>query len=174
MKKYKIDDESLIYIDNTSSQVETALYISDHLSSEQKNKPIAFANIDTILFSRNNFFKLLKEIPKESGLIDTFEGQSKEYSYARFAENGKIIDIVDKKIISNNACSGLYGFSSYDQMSKIAFELIKMNGQANFTDLYQKYIEIGKEIYSHHVANRNQTIVLGTPEEYLINIHRFK
>ena len=174
MERYAISDDSLIYIDETSSQLETALNVSDLLSSDEVQFPIAFANIDTILFSRGTFFEMLTECSAEGGLIDTFKGENKQYSYVRIGDDKKIIDIEDKQVISNNACSGLYGFGSYSLMSKVASELLRENGEANFTDLYKKYIAMGKEIYAHEASNQNQTIVLGTPEEYLINIHRFK
>ena len=174
MERYGIDNKSLIYIDDTSSQLETALSISDLLPSEQMDSPIAFANIDTILFERSPFFRALEKFPQEAAVLDTFMGDSKQYSYARVQDEGKVVDVVDQNVISTNACSGLYGFGSFSVMAKTAIGLLRKNGEANFTDLYRAYIGMGKHVYSHYTGDLSHTIVLGTPEEYLINIHRFR
>ena len=65
-------------------------------------------------------------------------------------------------------------FGSYSIMAKIATNLLKKNDVANFTDLYKEYILAGNNVYSTFSKDSKHTIVLGTPEEYLINIHRFK
>ena len=82
--------------------------------------------------------------------------------------------MVDKNVISQNACSGLYGFGSYSAMANVAGRLLRENGEANFTDLYKAYISSGAAVFAHTANDLSHTIVLGTPEEYLINIHRFK
>jgi dTDP-glucose pyrophosphorylase len=174
MERYGINSKSLIYIDDTSSQLETALSFSDLLSNVQMDSPVAFANIDTILFERRSFFEALEICPQEAAVLDTFMGESKQYSYARVEDNGRVIDVVDQNVISTNACSGLYGFGSYSAMTKIALELLRKNGEANFTDLYRIYIKMGKNVHAHYAGDLSHTLVLGTPEEYLINIHRFR
>ena len=174
MRKYGICSTSLIYIDDTSSQLETALNISDLLGSEQVKSSLAFANIDTILFERKEFFEMLANCDPEAGLIDIFPGENAQYSYARIVEDGKVVDVADKNVISEFACSGLYGFGSFSFMAKMATDLLRENGSASFTDLYKKYITEKKYVDSSISSNLSQTIVLGTPEEYVINIHRFK
>jgi dTDP-glucose pyrophosphorylase len=111
-------------------------------------------------------------LPTE-GVIDTFEGESHEYSYAK-VEGDKVVKIVDKMPISDMACSGLYGFGSKDLFFKEADELIKNNNQLSFTEFFNKYIEEGRVVYNNHNDNKNNTIVLGTPEEYITNLHKIK
>ena len=174
MNKYGIDSKFLIYIDDTSSQLETALTAQDLLDQNQLFSPVAIANIDTILFDRSSFFSDLEKVQPETGILDTFKGVSKQYSYARIENTNIVVDVVDKNVISTNACSGLYGFGSYLVMAKTATDLLKTNGEASFSNLYQKYITLGRRVYAHYEDDKSKTIVLGTPEEYVINIHRFK
>lgn len=174
MDKYGVDSKSLIYIDDTSSQLETALCSSDLIDHEESSYPLAFTNIDTILTERYDFFEALKRCAPEAGLLDTFKGSNKQYSYARVDQQGRVFDVVDKNVISSYACSGLYGFGSFYSMAKMANDLLRIHGEANFTDLYKKYIVENKIVHARHTENPNNTIVLGTPEEYVINIHRFK
>ena len=174
MDKYGVDRKSLIYVDDTSSQLETALCSSELIDFKQFAYPLAFANIDTVLAERHNFFEALKKSGPETGLLDTFKGSNKQYSYARVDEQGRVFDVVDKNVISSYACSGLYGFGSYSTMIEIATELLRTRREANFTDLYNKYLSEDKEVSALYTEDPKNTIVLGTPEEYVINIHRFK
>jgi bifunctional N-acetylglucosamine-1-phosphate-uridyltransferase/glucosamine-1-phosphate-acetyltransferase GlmU-like protein len=174
MKKHGIYNNALLYINDTSSQLETALNASDLLLPEQMSYPVAFANIDTILLDRAAFFGTLECCTPEAGLLDTFKGENNQYSYARVIGDSEVVDVVDKNVISSNACSGLYGFGSFTHMAKMAAGLLRENGEASFTDLYKKYIDSGMKVRSNYCRDLNHTIVMGSPEEYVINIHRFK
>ena len=68
MDKYGISLESLIYIDDTASQLETALVATELLSADQISAPVAFANIDTIIKRRNAFFDLLQRCTEGEGI----------------------------------------------------------------------------------------------------------
>ena len=103
--------------------------------------------------------------------MDTFEGNSHEYSYAK-TEDDRVVKIVDKLPISDNACSGLYGFGSSLFFFDKAKELLSESNELSFTEIFNKYIEEGKNVYSNHNPNKNDTIVLGTPEEYITNLHK--
>jgi len=174
IEKYEISSKALLYIDDTASQLETALVTSDILSSDQMHSPIAFANIDTITKRRQSFFEALENCRGNEGVLDTFKASNKQYSYARTDNQGKMLDIVDYNIISEQACSGLYGFGSYAFMADQACKLLQNNPNAGFTSLYKSCISLGLKISTCHTENTQDTIVMGTPEEYLINIHRFK
>lgn len=128
MIKYNINNKNLIYIDDTSSQLETALNIAELLPIDQFNSPIAFANIDTVLIDRGDFFESLESKAPQLGLIDTFNGESKQYSYAHIDNNNIVNDVVDKNVISQYACSGLYGFGSFTVMSSIARNMLRKKG----------------------------------------------
>jgi dTDP-glucose pyrophosphorylase len=168
-----VPDSNLMYIDDTTSQLETALYASELISDNDKN-PVAIANIDTITLNRNSWFKQLEKLESTSGLVDTFNGNSNEYSYARLGKDNKILEIIDRNIISKYACSGLYGFGSYVFMRQIATGVLRKNGNAGFTELYKEYINMGLAVFSLHESKIGQTLVLGSPEEYVINIHKFQ
>ena len=174
MRKYDVEDKSIIYIDDTSTQLQTALYISELLPVEQMNAKIAFSNIDTILFDRSSFFEKLTNCEKETAIIDTFLADNKQYSYAIIDNSGKVVDISDKNNISETACSGLYGFGSFQYMSVNAKEILQGDGESNFTDLYKYYLNKEKKVIANKMETFGNTIVLGTPEEYVINIHKFK
>ena len=49
LNKYKVSMDNLIFIDDTASQLETVLKVSELICTESINEAICFANIDTPL-----------------------------------------------------------------------------------------------------------------------------
>jgi hypothetical protein len=173
LKNLSITNKSLIYINDTLTQLETSLACSNFLSKKEKESPICFANIDTIVKNRKNFFKRLILCKKKEALLDVFPGQNSNYSYVRAKDTKNVSEVIDYKIISSLACSGLYGFGSFREMSERSDFILKNNINANFSDLYNDYIKNFNKVYYVQNINRKDTLVLGTPEEYIANIHKF-
>jgi len=170
MDELRIPLENIKYIKDTHSQLETALAASHFISENDKDK-IVFTNIDTLLSNRNGYFQKIANLTFDEGLMDTFEGDSHEYSYAK-TDTDRVVKIVDKLPISENACSGLYGFGSSSFFFDKAKKLLSDSNELSFTEIFNKYIEEGKDVYCNHNPNKNDTIVLGTPEEYITNLHK--
>lgn len=170
---YGIPIKNILYINDTNSQLETALNAVEFLDSGSIEKPIAFANIDTVVRNRGEFFNSLEGLGCDEALLDVFSGESKQYSYALAGEDGCVNHVVDKTVVSEYACSGLYGFGSFRSMREAAEKLVDEKESPNFTDLYNFNIKNSKKVYLKVSSNPADTCVMGTPEEYLINIHRF-
>lgn len=177
IEDFSVPKENLIYINDTTSQLETAASISKIFIEPTKyNKlPIAFTNIDTVLKGRESFFNKILSIEDNSGLVDSFLGNSHEYSYVMGEHENTLIakDIVDKNKISSFACSGLYGFGSYQCFLNESQFILKQNDKANFTDLYKSMISRNLNVHINKNEDFRNTIVLGTPEEYITNLHKF-
>ena len=175
MESFESSNIEIIYIDDTLSQVETATCLANFRNPPDFQEAICFANIDTILINREHFFeKLIKMSGTEFGFLDTFKGYSSQYSYCLVDKENMVHHIAEKKVISSEACSGLYGFDSYETFLRNAKELMKKNRSANFSDLYNYLIEKNISVECLKSIEAADTIVLGTPEEYIKNIHRFR
>lgn len=175
LSDFSIDHKHVAFIDDTSSQLETALAINENFQGRFANDsdPIVFGNIDTIVKSRRSFFDRMSILEKNEGLIDSFCGSSHEYSYVK-TNDSEIVDVVaDGSRVSEQACSGLYGFGSASFFLLEAIEILRDSRSANFTELYANLVEKGYSNYVNHSSDMRDTIVLGTPEEYIVNIHRF-
>jgi len=87
------------------------------------------------------------------------------YSYVKF-ENNKIIDIVEKVKISNYACTGAYGFSSYKQLllysQKILDNKIMQKGEYYTSTVISEMIKDNIE-FENLVINSDNWHCLGTP-----------
>lgn len=174
LQSNKIPLDQLLYIDDTSSQLETAMYASELIKKNDVNAPVCFTNIDTIMKNRKLFFTTVKSINSKNAILDTFPGNSSQYSYVHANENGIVTEVVDKNKISKSACSGLYGFGSFNEMKSLSEDLLISNSKANFTDLFNCYLKKGRRVKHILRQDRRDTIVLGTPEEYITNIHKFE
>ena len=169
-----VPKKNIIYISDTRSQLETALKIGE-TDLDDLEEPIVFTNIDTILRNRANFRDETNNLNGMEGIIDVFAASSISYSYILSEKTDFLVSkVVDYKVVSKLACSGMYGFGSFREMEKIALSLLKSKPEANFTDLYNTYIERGNKVKYVESLYKKDTIVMGTPEEYIINIHKFQ
>tara|TARA_Y100001935_G_scaffold167615_1_gene138070 strand:+ start:2688 stop:3395 length:708 start_codon:yes stop_codon:yes gene_type:complete len=171
---FGIEKKNIRFIQDTKSQLETATLGLELIYKEiDDSLPISFMNIDTILLNRSKHFDILEYEDGFQGLIDTFTANSNEYSYADTTEDGQVLNIVDKTKISQNACSGLYSFKESKNFLSLSKALLDLNQEANFTSFYKSIIEKDYVVQSSFHENKSDTIVLGTPEEYVTNLHRF-
>jgi dTDP-glucose pyrophosphorylase len=175
LKNFSIPQENLEYVSNTKSQLATAVCAEKAFNNRliQSKEPIVFGNIDTVIKGRRSFFDRLENIKEDQGLIDSFVGSSHSYSYLKSNKNGIVEMISDGARLSNKACSGLYAFGSGISFFRYAKTFLNTKEDANFTELYRELISNDMVVYVCHNDDSRDTIVLGTPEEYTVNIHRF-
>lgn len=154
----KIPQNNLFFIEDTKSQTETA-HVA--LTKTDPKGPVVFHNIDTILCNRN-FLNLGSLLKKYDGIIDIFKSSNHKYSYV-LTENSLVKLIKEKMVISDKATSGLYGFKSASLFRKY------YNEQEYISGLYSDMIEDECRIITTPLHSEDNTIVLGTPSEYLSN-----
>ena len=162
LKSLDISEDNLFLISDTSGQTETAYQGIQSIQNTfgEIVGPIVFHNIDTILYNRS--FKNLPNILEEfDGFVDVFESSNHNYSYVLM--KGELVEtIAEKIVISDNASSGLYGFSNIKK-----FLEYYSPEELYMSHLYQKMIENGARITASEMHTEKDTVVLGTPSEYL-------
>lgn len=161
MKKHGIPERNLIAIGDTSGQAQTAIIGLEKIESIRKiSGPVLFHNIDTILHSRN-YKTIENELFKNDGYVDLFRSNNREYSYVLLDKNNRITELAEKILISDLATSGLYGFSSIDIFKKYC-------ANSNYiSEVYSNMNEDGLRSIGGSPYSEKQTLVLGTPVEYL-------
>ena len=90
------------------------------------------------------------------------------YSYVKTNQNNEIIDIQEKVKISNNACTGAYGFRSINELKKYTSKII----EENITQKSEFYTScVIKEMINDDISFKNINILnkyhfsFGTPEQ---------
>ena len=88
------------------------------------------------------------------------------YSYIKTNDNNEILDIKEKDKISNNACTGAYGFKSINELQKYTLKIINENITQK-TEFYTSGVikEMINEghIFKNKIILNSNFICLGTP-----------
>ena len=101
------------------------------------------------------------------GLLLTFKSNSSNYSYVATDDAGIATKTAEKKVISPNACVGIYCFRRGSDFCKFADEMIekdiRTNNEFYISPLYNLLIEAGLKIKTSAVEKMH---VFGTPREF--------
>jgi dTDP-glucose pyrophosphorylase len=162
IKPLGLTENNIQYIGDTNGQAHTA-YIGASLLKDQ-TKPFFVHNADTLLIGRN--FSEIENVMTD-GYIDVFVANNPKYSYVR-SKDGLVTDIVEKSPISPFASSGLYGFQSSHLYQKMYEGLSNtfIGGEMYIANLLTYMIDKDCSIGLNELNNKYETIVLGTPQEY--------
>jgi HAD superfamily hydrolase (TIGR01549 family) len=128
-------------------------------------------DIPVICLDSDNFYTC-DIISKWNGenCIFSFEDENENpiYSYVKINENNEILDIKEKEKISNNACTGAYGFSSINELKRYTSKIIEENITQK-TEFYTSGV-IKVMINENHTFKNIEILnkyyfSLGTPEQ---------
>ena len=133
--------------------------------------PLVIANCDQIIFWDSKDFVDYCIKSGADGCVATFEADSLDHSYAR-KENGLVVQIAEKLVISNEALCGVH----YWKRTDYAFTSFRLalDGKPHFNNdyyiapTYNELIELGYEIRTYKTDGM---VVLGTPDklkEYVV------
>lgn len=90
------------------------------------------------------------------------------FSYVKTSNNDEILNIKEKEKISNNACTGAYGFKSIKELkkytSKIIDENITQKGEFYTSGVIMEMLNDGHVFKNIEILNKNY-FSLGTPEQ---------
>ena len=163
-----LNEDNILYIGDTKGQAHTAeIGITQLLRS---SLPTFIHNADTIVTGRN-LGMISNLLNHYEAYIDVFVGNSPKYSYVRAYED-TVLEIVEKKQISPYASSGLYGFSSANLYKQFYNRCVQQNEELYISDVIQKMISATKKVFMNSLGGNQDTIVLGSPQEYGIEIAR--
>jgi UDP-N-acetylglucosamine 2-epimerase len=120
--------------------------------------------LDSDIFYTEDIFKTWNY----QNVILYFDDYSEKplYSYIKYDNCEKIIDIKEKEKISNNACCGCYGFSSYKQLlyytQKILDENFKLGNEFYTSSCIKRMLQDKITFYGVKIKKENYHC-LGTP-----------
>jgi hypothetical protein len=130
-----------------------------------KSEPFAIWNIDTMINPKQEF-----TIPTAGCWLSLTKLPGTSWSFARFVESD-IVEIVEKKRISDWASIGLYGFPSPLEFSEgLRSFLDKHNlpsSELFVAPLYEYWLRRGENVIPHFISSE-EIIPLGTPQDMLL------
>jgi choline kinase len=162
-ENYNLQNIEIIEVDYlTDGQATTALLA---LPSCNGKEAIMIYNIDTYVEPYEMKFDEING----DGHIPCFHAPGDHWSFAKTDENGKVIEVREKKRISDNCTLGAYYFKSADLYKLLYNEYyveqshIEKN-EKYVAPLYNYMIEKGMDV-TISIINADKVHVLGTPEE---------
>jgi len=166
LKKATNDNFEIIKIDGvTQGAVCTILCAVQHINNEND---LLIANADQFIEADINDFIIKARQQEKDGLIMTFYANHPKWSYASADKNGKVLEVAEKIVISNEATAGLYYFrkgSDFVKSSQAMMEKnIRYNNEFYVCPVYNEMILDDKNIYIYSIPTK-QMHGLGTPED---------
>lgn len=106
------------------------------------------------------------------GCVHVFESRNPGMSFVRYDEQGRVVELAEKKVISQWATVGVYGFASaalYRQLYEEAYHaggVDEVGGERYVAPVYQLLLRQGKSVCAPKL-DLPAVHVLGTPQEVL-------
>jgi dTDP-glucose pyrophosphorylase len=166
--KYHLDDVldeiapgcKIVEVDGlTDGAARTTLYAKDLINNDT---PLLIANSDqVIVWSGIEFTATLAS----ADAVALFKANESKWSYSKI-EDGFIVEIAEKKVISNNANVGIYGWAKGSDYVKYAEQMIakdiKTNNEFYIAPVYNEAIANGSKVVPFFVEEMHG---VGTPED---------
>lgn len=164
MRRHGIDTANLVLTHDTSGQAETAMIgiAAIQRLGNSADLPVVFHNIDTVLLGRN-YQVLQQALGQADGYIDVFRSSNRAYSYVLLDDQRRVQEIAEKIVVSELATSGLYGFRNCQTF----LSYYKAGQDLYISSIYKRMISAGCTLLAGEVHHESDTIVLGTPAEYM-------
>lgn len=126
------------------------------------------ANSDQFVdYNINEFIKEARKSDKD-GLIMTFNSSHPKWSYARVDKNNMVMEVAEKKVISNQATVGVYYFKKGSDFVRSAHAMIEKNIRYNnefyVCPVFNEMIINNKKVYVKKIPLEKMH-GMGTPEE---------
>lgn len=136
---------------------ESVMYLHSYIDNDN---PILIVNSDQVIHWNIDPYKNLDEV---DGCIWCFKADSDKFSYAK-SENGRVTEVAEKKVISEDATAGAYYWKRGSDFVKAAWDMMKKDIRTNnefyVAPVYNQALD--KNIIIREVIGVDH---LGTPEE---------
>ena len=170
LREFGYEPSALIFIEDTAGQSLTAAAGLRHADNDTS---VVVHNIDTILWGRD-FSSIKKQLESTNCVLDVFTANNDAYSYVLSSgtDPQQITAIIEKETVSNIASSGCYCFRSGKELLRY---IDKATAQKQYTmsAAISEMINDGLNVRSADLCSEQNTIVLGTPKEYISAISTF-
>jgi hypothetical protein len=128
------------------------------------------ANSDQFVELKMDDYLAEMEKQRADGLIMTFWADHPKWSYCRMRGDGAVSEVVEKKVVSNEATVGIYNFARGRDFVAAADDMIarnlRVNGEFYVAPVYNQLIGKGARIVVARTGREGAGMHgLGTPED---------
>jgi dTDP-glucose pyrophosphorylase len=145
----------------------TVLLAKDYIDNDSN---LIIANADQYVDISINDYLTACDNPSVDGSIMTFWADDPKWSYCRLSSDGFISEVVEKKVISNDATVGIYNFKRGKDFIRAAENSIKKNIRVNnefyVAPCYNELIDEGMKFSTIRIGKEGDGMYgLGTPSD---------
>lgn len=141
----------------------SVMLAKEHINNDD---PVIIANSDQYLEWDPRQFLYTSMSDGVDGCISTFTNSHPKFSYVRTDENGLVVEVAEKKVISNDATTGIYfwkrGADCVKYTEQMITKNIRVNGEFYNCPVFNEAIEDGLKIKT---VPAKSFWCLGTPED---------
>jgi HAD superfamily hydrolase (TIGR01509 family) len=162
--KTLVPDCEIIILDKVTEGAACTVLLAKRLINNKR--PLLIANSDQyIVWNSNNTLYKFHNRDYDGGII-TFKASHPKWSYARTDDTNMVLEVAEKKVISNNATTGIYFWKKGSDYVKYAEKMIEENNRVNnefyVCPVFNYAIKDKKKIY---ISEVEEMYGLGTPED---------
>jgi NDP-sugar pyrophosphorylase family protein len=133
--------------------------------------PLMIANSDQYVSLDIDDYLAVADRTAADGLIMTFWSDDPKWSYCRLGPDGKVKEVVEKQVVSNDATVGIYNFRRGRDFVRAADRMIasdlRVNGEFYVAPVYNQLIKDGHSIVVAATGReRDGMYGLGVPEDF--------
>ena len=157
-----------IELENLTDGAATTLqYALDQIPAEEA---VLSANSDQFVTSDISEFVTMVRLGKSEGQILTMTASDSKWSYVERNVEGRVVNVVEKVVVSNEATVGVYGWKSMkianESINSMKTDEFKVNGEFYVAPSYNYLIKKGALIETYNVGDVETGVHgLGTPED---------
>ena len=177
VKQYCADDlirrlapgSEVVEIDGlTEGAACTVLAAAEHFDGPNE---LVLANSDQKLdIDVGAFVDRMRSLEADGGIL-TFCDDDPKWSYARCDDSGRVVEVAEKRVISDQATVGIYYFRRGSDFARAARRMIekdiRVNGEFYVCPVFNELIEEGKHVFVDEIQ-KDQMHGLGTPEDLTV------
>jgi hypothetical protein len=162
LREHRIPEDHLLLTADTRGQAETAaLAVAEIIGRGVAPAPLVISNVDTILYGRDGA-KVADSLRGADGHVDVFRSSNRNYSYVMVDGQGRVQQIAEKIVVSDVATSGCYGFRD-----PATYQAHHHADDVYISAVFKRMISAGKVVVAGARHSEADTVVLGTPDQYL-------
>lgn len=156
----------LIFVDEvTEGAACTVLLAREQIDSAD---PLMIANCDQYVDVDIDAY--IESMGEADGLIMTMAADDPKWSFVRFDDAGRVVEVVEKKVVSNEATVGIYNYRRGSDFVAAADEMIRANLRVNnefyVAPAYNEMIRKGMELRCFNIGSVGAGMYgIGTPAD---------
>jgi dTDP-glucose pyrophosphorylase len=160
----KIYDINILALNSKTEGAVCTVLRAEHIINN--DAPLIIANSDQLILGLS-MTDFLAKAQEYDGYVITFNSTNPHHSYVRL-QKGEVVELAEKKVISDNAVAGIYYYKKGGDFVKYAKQMIKKNIRHNnefyISPVYNELLQDKKRLGIYEVSV-NDKHMLGTPEE---------